>query len=86
MNVSNLRCIDGLPNVNKWIEIKWWFHGNLGITFHVKLEHSMLKHLTKGGIANLDSPLRMIFDSQYHALSTSKCFTKLASHFGYNQY
>jgi hypothetical protein len=80
---QNLGCIDGLPNV---IEVKWWFHGNLGIVFHIELEHSMLKWLSKGEIIDFDSPLPMIFGLQYHAFSTSKCFIKLASHSGCSQY
>jgi hypothetical protein len=38
---QNPKCMNGPLNASQWIEIKWLFHNDLGITFHAQLEHSL---------------------------------------------
>jgi hypothetical protein len=60
----------------------------LGLLFvqslNIPYSTSSYQQLRKGETIHLDSPLPMIFGSQYQAFSTSKYFTKLASHSSYN--
>jgi hypothetical protein len=38
---QNLKCMNYLPNACQWIEIKWWFHGNVEIFFHTSVQHTL---------------------------------------------
>jgi hypothetical protein len=54
--------------------------------FNIPYSTSSYQQLRKRWTTKFDSPYHKIFGSQYHAFKTSKCFAKLSSHWGCNQY
>jgi hypothetical protein len=73
MQVSGLRSNGGSMIALELIFIQ---------SLNIPCSTSSYQWLSKVGTTNLDSPLPMIFGSQYHTFSTSKCFTKLVLHSG----
>ncbi len=51
---QNLKCMNCFANLNQWIEIKWWSHGNLGIVFHTQSNIFLIEHQTANDKTNVE--------------------------------